>query len=285
MLVLAGARRGASPTAGVALLLAAMGPTPQRAAAFELEAAAKVAAPWAVLAAAPRALGGAFVPPLGVLAAGLGAQQRPGARVAQHAFGVLRMMSDARKKVVFLGTPDVAARSLRRLIDASRAEGAAFELAAVVSNPPAKAGRNKQLQPSPVQALAEGEGIPVLTPTGLLKKYEDSAAFLDSMRELAPDLCITAAYGQFLPQSFLNIPKHGTLNIHPSLLPKFRGASPVPRALEAGKGRNSLESVCLSVCLSIYLCVCLSTYLSVYLCIVCARGRSTRACRCVSTCV
>jgi hypothetical protein len=115
----------------------------------------------------------AFVPPRGVLAAGLGAQQRPRARAAQHAFGVLRMMSDARKKVVFLGTPDVAARSLRRLIDASRAEGAAFELAAVVSNPPAKAGRNKQLQPSPVHALAEGEGIPVLTPTGLLKKYED----------------------------------------------------------------------------------------------------------------
>jgi methionyl-tRNA formyltransferase len=229
MLALAGARRGATPTASVALLLAAMGPAPQRAAAF-------AAAPLAVLAAAPRALGAAFLPPRGVLGEGLGAQQRPaaGARAAQHAFGVLRMMSDARKRVVFLGTPDVAARSLRRIIDASRAEGAAFELAAVVSNPPAKAGRNKQLQPSPVHALAEGEGIPVLTPTGLLKKYEDSAAFLDRMRELEPDLCITAAYGQFLPQSFLNIPKHGTLNIHPSLLPKFRGASPVPRALEAG---------------------------------------------------
>jgi hypothetical protein len=246
MLALAGARRGASPTAGVALLLAAMGPVPQRAAAF--------AAPLAVLAAAPRALSTAFVPPRGVLAAGFGAQQRPRARAAQHAFGVLRMMSDARKKVVFLGTPDVAARSLRRLIDASRAEGAAFELAAVVSNPPAKAGRNKQLQPSPVHALAEGEGIPVLTPTGLLKKYEDSAAFLDSMRELAPDLCITAAYGQFLPQSFLNIPKHGTLNIHPSLLPKFRGASPVPRALEAGMCRHSV-----GICIPVYLynvCVC-----------------------------
>ena len=72
------------------------------------------------------------------------------------------------------------------------------------------------------------------TPTGLLKKYEDSADFLEKMRALEPDLCVTAAYGQFLPKSFLGIPKLGTLNIHPSLLPKFRGASPVPRALEAG---------------------------------------------------
>ena len=79
------------------------------------------------------------------------------------------MMSDARRKVVFLGTPDVAAQSLRRILDASRADGAAFELSAVVSNPPAKAGRKKQLQPSPVHTLAEAEGIPVFTPTGLLK--------------------------------------------------------------------------------------------------------------------
>jgi len=158
----------------------------------------------------------------------------PGSWRTQGAFGVVRMMSDARKKVVFLGTPEVAAQSLRRLIDASRADGAVFELSAVVSNPPSKSGRKKQLQASPVHALAEAEGIPVLTPTGLLKKYEDSAEFLEQMRELAPDLCITAAYGQFLPKSFLSIPKCGTLNIHPSLLPQFRGASPVPRALEAG---------------------------------------------------
>ena len=157
--------------------------------------------------------------------------QRPGVRCA--AFGVLRMLSDSRKKIVFLGTPDVAARSLRLLIEASRAV-AAFDLSAVVSNPPAPAGRKKQLTPSPVKALAEAEGIPVLTPKGLLKKFDDSAEFLESMRNLAPDLCITAAYGQFLPEYFLAIPKYGTLNVHPSLLPKFRGASPVPRALEEG---------------------------------------------------
>jgi methionyl-tRNA formyltransferase len=167
-------------------------------------------------------------------------QGRPSALLQSHracrpgVFGVVRMMSDSQKKVVFLGTPDVAAQSLRRLIDASRADGSGFEVSAVVTNPPAPAGRKKILQPSPVQALAESENVPVLTPTGLLKKYPDSAEFLDKMRDLQPDLCITAAYGQFLPKSFLSIPKYGTLNIHPSLLPKFRGASPVPRALEAG---------------------------------------------------
>jgi methionyl-tRNA formyltransferase len=102
------------------------------------------------------------------------------------------------------------------------------ELSALVSNPPAPAGRKKQLTPSPVQALAEAEGIPVFIPTGLLKKFDDSAEFLESMRNLAPDLCITAEYGQFLPEYFLAIPKYGTLAA------QFRGASPVPRALEEG---------------------------------------------------
>jgi len=90
------------------------------------------------------------------------------------------------------------------------------------------------LTASPVHAAAEDLGLPVFTPSGIMKKFPDSAAFLDSLRELGPDLCITAAYGQFLTKSFLDIPRYGTLNIHPSLLPKFRGAAPVPRSLEAG---------------------------------------------------
>jgi methionyl-tRNA formyltransferase len=136
------------------------------------------------------------------------------------------MLNDSLKKIVFLDTPDVAARLLRLLIEASRADMAAFELSAVVSNPPAPAGRKKQLTPSPVQALAEAEGIPVFTPKGLLKKFDDSAKFFGSVRNLAPDLCITAAYGQCLPKYFLAIPKYGTLAA------QFRGASPVPLALE-----------------------------------------------------
>ncbi|KAJ1487221.1 formyl transferase [Baffinella frigidus] len=146
----------------------------------------------------------------------------------------LSAAAGGKQKVVFLGTPEVAAQSLRALIAASQAPDAPFEIAAVISNPPAKQGRNKQLQSSPVHLAGEEAGIPVLTPAGLLKKHEGSAEFLEQMSTIAPDLCITAAYGQFLPKAFLSIPRLGTLNIHPSLLPKFRGASPVPRALEEG---------------------------------------------------
>ena len=136
-----------------------------------------------------------------------------------------------RKKVVFLGTPDVAALSLELLLEASRRGiGGEFDVVRAVSNPPARTGRKKVLQPSPVQALAESAGVPVMTPAAA---RDDE--FLAELESLEPDLCITAAYGQFLPQRFLDIPKLGTLNIHPSLLPRYRGASPVQRCLEAGE--------------------------------------------------
>lgn len=135
-----------------------------------------------------------------------------------------------RKKVVFLGTPDVAALSLEILLEASReGKGGGFDIVRAVSNPPARSGRKKLLQPCPVQALAENEAVPVLTPATARDE-----AFLAELEELQPDLCITAAYGQFLPRRFLDIPKYGTLNVHPSLLPRYRGASPVQRCLEAG---------------------------------------------------
>lgn len=136
-----------------------------------------------------------------------------------------------RKKVVFLGTPDVAASSLEMLLEASRqGKGGGFDVVRAVSNPPARSGRKKVLQPCPVQALAECEGVPVMTP--VTARDED---FLAELEELAPDLCVTAAYGQFLPRRFLDIPTFGTLNVHPSLLPRYRGASPVQRCLEAGE--------------------------------------------------
>lgn len=86
--------------------------------------------------------------------------------------------------------------------------------------------------PTPVAEMAAKYGFPpekILTP---FKAREED--FLEEMAKLAPDLCITAAYGNMLPTAFLNIPRYGTLNIHPSLLPKFRGAAPVQRAVEAG---------------------------------------------------
>ena len=75
----------------------------------------------------------------------------------------------------------------------------------------------------------------VTRPAGLHPPAHPPPRFLDTLRALGPDLCVTAAYGNYLPTAFLSIPRHGTLNIHPSLLPRYRGAAPVQRALEAGE--------------------------------------------------
>lgn len=138
---------------------------------------------------------------------------------------------DRRKRLVFLGTPDVAATCLQRLHDASQHPDAPFQVVAVVTQPPTRRRRKgPSMEPSPVGRVANALGVPVLHP--------DSAkddTFLTALEnDFRPDVCVTAAYGQYLPKRFLNIPQCGTLNIHPSLLPKWRGASPVQRSLEAG---------------------------------------------------
>ena len=130
-----------------------------------------------------------------------------------------------RKKVVFLGTPAVARRALEILLEAEQT----VQVVLVVSQPPARAPRGGGDVPSPVHALALERGIPVLTPESA---REDS--FLSDLESLAPDLCVTAAYGNVLPDRFLAAPRFGTLNIHPSLLPAYRGAAPVQRAIEEG---------------------------------------------------
>lgn len=150
---------------------------------------------------------------------------RPPPRRAAHGL----MTAAGRKRVVFLGTPECAARSLELLIAAAADGRGDFELAAVVSQPPARTGRKMRLTNSPVHVTAEEAGLPVLTPPNA--KDEE---FLTALADLQPDLCITAAYGCFLPQRFLDMPKFGTLNVHPSLLPLYRGAAPLQRCLEAG---------------------------------------------------
>jgi methionyl-tRNA formyltransferase len=133
---------------------------------------------------------------------------------------------------VFLGTPEVAALVLQRLLRAAQLPDASFEVAAVVAQPGRPRGRKRIPQPSPVEQLALDSGLPperVLCP----ERAGDSA-FLDALRSLSPDLCITAAYGNYLPSAFLAIPRRGTLNIHPSLLPAYRGAAPVQRSLQDG---------------------------------------------------
>lgn len=132
--------------------------------------------------------------------------------------------------MVFLGTPDVAATSLRSLHEESQSEDCPYELVGVVTQPAKRRKRKGKAVPSPVGLVAEELGLPVLCP----EKARDKD-FLDEFeREVRPDLCITAAYGQYLPKRFLATPKFGTLNIHPSLLPRWRGSSPVQRSLEAG---------------------------------------------------
>ena len=139
---------------------------------------------------------------------------------------MLQAKKDTRKKIIFLGTPHVASYVLERLIkDASLK----VQVCLVVTQAPSRAKRCKELVKSPVHKIALSFGIAVLTPD----KTSDPD-FLNTIRCLAPDLCLTAAYGNILPEAFLQIPKFGTINIHPSLLPKYRGAAPVQRAIEDG---------------------------------------------------
>lgn len=126
-------------------------------------------------------------------------------------------------KLVFAGTPEVAVPSLRALL------GSGHEVAAVVTRPDARSGRGRRVAASPVGALAEAEGIEVLKPA----KAGDPA-FLERLAEIAPDCCPVVAYGALLPQPALDIPRHGWVNLHFSLLPAWRGAAPVQHAVLHG---------------------------------------------------
>ncbi|MFL1378890.1 MULTISPECIES: methionyl-tRNA formyltransferase [unclassified Nocardiopsis] len=126
-------------------------------------------------------------------------------------------------KLVFAGTPQVAVPSLQALIDSDH------EVAAVVTRPDARSGRGRKVAPSPVAELAEKAGIEVLKPA----KAGDPD-FLARLAEIAPDCCPVVAYGALLPQAALDIPRHGWVNLHFSLLPAWRGAAPVQHAVLHG---------------------------------------------------
>lgn len=131
-----------------------------------------------------------------------------------------------------MGSPTVAADMLHELVDASRADGSIFEVSAVVTQPPSHRLRGRKQIPSPVAQRALDMSFPadrIFTP-----ERAGEEMFLADLRALKPDLCVTAAYGNILPKRFLEIPQHGTVNVHPSLLPLYRGAAPVQRALQDG---------------------------------------------------
>lgn len=127
-------------------------------------------------------------------------------------------------RVVFFGTAELACASLERLAADPR-----FNLLAAVTQPDKPRGRDLRLQPSPVKAAALARGIPVLQPV----KARD-AAFLEQLRQLAPAFIVVAAYGQILPPALLELPPHGCLNVHTSLLPRHRGAAPIQWAILSG---------------------------------------------------
>jgi len=126
-------------------------------------------------------------------------------------------------RVVFAGTPEVALPSLRAVA------GSAHDLVGVVTRPDAPAGRGRSLRPSPVASAAEDLGVPVLRPG-----HPRDPEFQEALRELRPDVCPVVAYGALLPRSALDIPVHGWVNLHFSLLPAWRGAAPVQRSIWAG---------------------------------------------------
>ena len=126
-------------------------------------------------------------------------------------------------RIIFMGTPEFAVPALIALARAGH------EVVAAYTQPPRPAGRGKQLQPSPVQREAEARGIMVRYPASL-KGAGEQAEFA----ALNADIAIVAAYGLILPQAVLDAPKHGCLNIHASLLPRWRGAAPIQRAILAG---------------------------------------------------
>ena len=129
----------------------------------------------------------------------------------------------SRLRLAFMGTPDFSVPTLTALIEASH------DIAAVYSQPPRAAGRGKQPRPSPVHKAAESHGIEVRTPVGL-KDAEAQAAFAG----LDLDAAVVVAYGLILPPPVLAAPRLGCLNLHASLLPRWRGAAPIQRAIMAG---------------------------------------------------
>jgi methionyl-tRNA formyltransferase len=128
-------------------------------------------------------------------------------------------------RIVFMGTPDFAVPSLRVLIE----DG--YQVVGVVTQPDRPKGRKKILTPTPVKEAAISFGLPVLQP----EKIKSSEETLDQLKSWAPDLIVTAAFGQILPKKVLELPPMGCINVHASLLPKYRGGAPIHQAIIDGE--------------------------------------------------
>ncbi|MFT4063386.1 methionyl-tRNA formyltransferase [Paraburkholderia sp.] len=140
-------------------------------------------------------------------------------------------------RVIFAGTPEFAAAALAAI------HRAGFPVPLVLTQPDRPAGRGMKLQASPVKRYAQEHGLAVAQPTSLRRagKYpEEAAAAIDQLRATPHDVMVVAAYGLILPQEVLDIPRFGCINIHASLLPRWRGAAPIHRAIEAGDAQTGI---------------------------------------------
>jgi methionyl-tRNA formyltransferase len=126
-------------------------------------------------------------------------------------------------RIAFFGTPHFALATLEAL------RRSRHEVVVVVAQPDRPSGRGMKLQPPPVAQLARGAGLPLLQPEKI------RAEFLEELKGFAPELGVVVAYGKILPQALIDLPQHGCINVHGSLLPKWRGAAPVQRSIEAGE--------------------------------------------------
>lgn len=132
----------------------------------------------------------------------------------------------SKPRIVFAGTPDFAAASLQALLANPKPD---YELVAVYTQPDRPAGRGRKLSPSPVKQLALEHALPVVQPLN----FKDPSA-LEELASFKPDLILVVAYGLLLPQAVLDLPRLGCINVHASLLPRWRGAAPIQRAILAG---------------------------------------------------
>ena len=139
-------------------------------------------------------------------------------------------------KVVFMGTPDFSVGTLEALVEAG------YEITGVVTQPDKPKGRGKQMMPTPVKEAAEKHGLPVYQP----RRVRDAEA-IEEIRKMEPDVIVVVAFGQIIPKEILDMPKYGCINVHASLLPKYRGAAPIQWAVIDGEKESGVTTMMMDV--------------------------------------
>ena len=162
-------------------------------------------------------------------------------------------MQTKKISIVFFGTPDIGLPSLEYFYNSDK-----FDVLAVVTQPDKPSGRGHKLTPSPVKVFATEHNIPVFQPKSIRKEPE----IIESLKELKPDFFVTFAFGQILSQEVLDIPKYETINLHVSLLPKYRGANPIQRAIINGDAETGICTMitelgldCGDICMKEPICI------------------------------